>query len=135
MKIINKKFQNKAIIFDLTKDKVVYLNATKTAKQFGKEVKEWLKLKSTKEYVKALEIAVGGKNPHGILHTIQGGIPKQQGTWLHPKLTVFFARWLDIEFSIWCDVAIEEILEYLPKNDSIKVDYQYINSINQAKGK
>ncbi len=33
------------------------------------------------------------------------------------------------------EVAVGEILEYLPKNESIKVDYNYINSINQAKGK
>jgi len=111
MNLINKKFKDKEIIFDYVKNGVVYLNATKTAKQFGKEVKEWLKLKSTKDYIKALEIAVGRKTPHGILHTVQGGIPKLQGTWLHPKVTIFFARWLDMEFSIWCDKTIEEIIK------------------------
>ncbi len=32
------------------------------------------------------------------------------GTWGHPKLTVFFARWLDMGFSVWCDSVIEDIL-------------------------
>lgn len=27
------------------------------------------------------------------------------GTWAHPKLAVFFARWLDVRFSVWCDAA------------------------------
>lgn len=28
------------------------------------------------------------------------------GTLLHPKLAVFFARWLDVRFAVWCDLMI-----------------------------
>ena len=38
----------------------------------------------------------------------RGGI--EQGTWLHPKLAVHFARWLDPKFAVWCDEQIEQIL-------------------------
>jgi len=31
---------------------------------------------------------------------------KNGGTWLHPKLAVNYARWLDVDFSIWCDGVI-----------------------------
>lgn len=27
-------------------------------------------------------------------------------TYLHPKLAVFFARWLDVRFAVWCDLMI-----------------------------
>lgn len=33
------------------------------------------------------------------------------GTWAHPKLAVFFARWLDVRFAVWCDAVIEDILK------------------------
>jgi len=29
---------------------------------------------------------------------------------MHPKLGVAFARWLDVRFSIWCDMQIDNIL-------------------------
>lgn len=32
------------------------------------------------------------------------------GTWLHPKLGIAFARWLDPFFALWCDEQIESIL-------------------------
>lgn len=33
------------------------------------------------------------------------------GTLAHPKLAVFFARWLDVRFSVWCNAVIEDILK------------------------
>ncbi len=32
------------------------------------------------------------------------------GTWLHPKLAVPFARWLDINFAVWCDDQIDTLI-------------------------
>ncbi|PSJ79956.1 hypothetical protein C7N83_09155 [Neisseria iguanae] len=32
------------------------------------------------------------------------------GTWLHPKLAIDFARWLNPHFAVWCDEQIEKIL-------------------------
>jgi hypothetical protein len=32
------------------------------------------------------------------------------GTWAHPKLAVFFARWLDVRFAVWCDMQIDKRL-------------------------
>lgn len=34
----------------------------------------------------------------------------QAGTWLHPKLAVAFARWLDDDFAVWCDLHIDALL-------------------------
>jgi hypothetical protein len=36
-------------------------------------------------------------------------------TWMHPKLAVAFARWLDVRFAIWCDTQIETIIHGEPE--------------------
>ena len=33
-----------------------------------------------------------------------------QGTWLHSKLAIHFARWLNPKFAVWCDEQIEILL-------------------------
>ena len=40
----------------------------------------------------------------------RGGKPQEQGTWFHPRLGIVFARWLDLDFEIWCDEQIAELL-------------------------
>jgi hypothetical protein len=102
---------------DFTSD--AWFNATAVAKQFNKRPNDWLSLESTKEYVKCLhkalfpEIALPEKmvtEQNQLVRTKTGGIPGQQGSWFHPKLAVAFARWLSVDFAIWCDLQIEKIL-------------------------
>jgi hypothetical protein len=52
----------------------------------------------------------------------QGGNDKNaQGTWIHKKLIIAFARWLNPDFAVWCDLQIEEILKgELKPNTSYK---------------
>ena len=52
--IILKVFNEQDIFFD-RQDNLVYLNATKTAKQFGKRLDSWLKSPQTIEYIEALK--------------------------------------------------------------------------------
>lgn len=91
-----------------------WFNATEVAKHYGKRPNDWLNLESTKEYMACLvefhlpEKMVNKKNQLVITKTgkaINGG-----GSWFHPKLAVAFARWLDVRFSIWCDLQVEKIL-------------------------
>lgn len=35
----------------------------------------------------------------------------EAGTWGHPDLAIFFARWISPSFSFWCDKTIKKILE------------------------
>ena len=85
-----------------------YFNMTKAAKAFGKEVFEFLRLPSTAEYIEALT----GIFPDKELDKVQRGngqLPTV-GTWGHPKLAVYFARWLDVRFAVFCDMVIDDIL-------------------------
>lgn len=80
-----------------------WFNMTKAAQAFGKEMKEWLRLTSTEEYVTALEKV-------GFSHLLEAQRGRTGGTWAHPKLAVRFARWLDDRFGVWCDCVIDDIL-------------------------
>lgn len=85
-----------------------YFNMTRAAKIFGKDIKEYLKLQATAEYLEAMVELVGGNPP--IKVKWGNGRSLNVGTWGHPKLAVFFARWLDARFAVFCDMAIDDIL-------------------------
>lgn len=81
-----------------------WFNATEAAARFGKKANEWLRLPGTVSYLAAFTRKCGNipylKTRRGV-----GG-----GTWLHPKLAVRFAQWLDDDFAVWCDLQIDAII-------------------------
>lgn len=89
-----------------------WINATDIAKRFGKRPAKWLELPRTQNYIAALARAMGRtdvrKSDFGLVITRRGGL--LQGTWLHPKLAVAFARWLDDDFAAWCDLRIDALM-------------------------
>ena len=84
-----------------------WFNATEVAAKFGKRPTDWLKLDSTKQYIKALAENLRSEES-ALLKTSKG--KGKNGTWFHPRLAVPFARWLNVEFSIWCDVQIDQLI-------------------------
>lgn len=88
-----------------------YFNATVAAKPFGKMPKDWLKTDETQAYIDAVRRKILTEQ-YQLVRVVQGGSPEEQGTWLHPKLGIAFARWLDPCFSLWCDEQIEAILRH-----------------------
>ena len=106
MSIQTFNFGNVAVSFNQS----AFLNATEIAKHFGKRVQHYLDSERTQEYILALSEAV--KTASQNLVIVRKGNSKQftQGTWLHPKLAVDFARWLDPKFAVWCDEQIEYII-------------------------
>jgi len=110
MEIITKNFNGFAIDFSTNSETELYLNATQIAKQFNKQASKWLENKDTKEYIEAIYRKQNFAN--GDLVVIkQGGNPQEQGTWIHKKLIIAFARWLSPDFAVWCDMQIEDILK------------------------
>lgn len=99
-----------------------WLNATKAAKVFGKEVKRYLALDSTKHYLERLGDRLGSKSNDGFSDiTFKSQKGHNGGTYLHPKAAVHFARWCDPDFAIDCDMMIDDILrgetEVVPLTD------------------
>ena len=90
-----------------------YLNATAIAAHFGKQPRDYLKTEQTQQYIAALAENLSVKTKiltkeNQIVSVKRGG--DEQGTWLHPKLAIHFARWLDPKFAVWCDEQIEQLL-------------------------
>jgi hypothetical protein len=102
MSNITKQFDSTPITFNDDG----WFNATEAAKAFDKETAQWLRLPSTVEYMTALAEVIPVKIT-GLVATKRG---QAGGTWLHPKLGVAFARWLDVRFAVWCDAQIDAIM-------------------------
>lgn len=92
-----------------------YVNISPVSKVFGKRPGDYLRLQRTQEYIQALvQKYTATGNPateETFVYSVVGGDPQKQGTWLHPKLLIDFARWVNPEFALWCDEQVESILK------------------------
>ena len=91
-----------------------FVNATAMCKAGGRLFADYARLARTQEYMAALAdvvperpcgAAVAGNPITGsaLIHTIQGGTPSLQGTWIHPRLAIDLARWISPAFAVWMD--------------------------------
>ena len=112
-------------------DGEVYANATSMCKPFGKLAKDWLKTAQTQRYISALEQKEN--NPNGFTISSKGGIVENSGTWIHEKLVLRLASWLDVELELWIDEQISTLLREgevkIVKQDSYMID----NPVDRAK--
>ena len=99
-KIITRDYEGHAIAYQGDG----WFNATQAAAKFGKSPHEWQRLPDTVAYIAALERKYG-KIPYS--KSKRGG---NGGTWLHPKLAIRFAQWLDVDFAVWCDEQIDALI-------------------------
>ena len=86
-----------------------FFNATAAAKPFGKSPKDWLKTEETKEYIFAIRRKILVEE-NQLIKVVNGAPSTGGGTWIHPKLGVHFARWLNADFAVWADEQIALIL-------------------------
>lgn len=130
--VIPASFEGTTIRFDLNG----WMNVTDIAKEFGTRATEWLRKPDTVEYmvkrgkllglncvtvtqlneINGLDLSSGLSKSRLLSLAKKSGMVKATagkggGTWLHPKMAVKFARWLSVDFEIWCDIQIEQILE------------------------
>lgn len=114
-----------------------WFNATEAAKRFDKEPVHWLNQRDTVEYIAALakhsgktgflqelnkikdlngssaksrRLLLSLVKQTGLVRTKAGSPENGGGTWMHPKLAVPFARWLNVDFAVWCDGQIDAII-------------------------
>jgi hypothetical protein len=108
-RIIPFDYQGQAVSFNTDG----WINATVAATRFGKVPNEWLRLSSTEEYIEKLASRMAESNTGKsriTLVTTRRGNTANSGTWLHSKLAVKFARWLSVDFEIWCDEQIDALV-------------------------
>lgn len=87
----------------------VMVNATEMAKPFNKAVNDYLRLPSTNELIKAYT-RKSRISDNQLVITKRGSLENGGGTWLHEDIALDFAQWLSIEFRLWCNDKIKELL-------------------------
>lgn len=132
-KLIVSDYQGAAVSFT----DEAWFNATAVAKGYGASPTDWLRQRDVAEYIAALAKRSGKSGfltefnkikgldgsssasrtkllglvkSTGFLRIKAGSPENGGGTWMHPKLAVRFAQWLDVDFAIWCDEQIDRLL-------------------------
>ena len=132
MQLVTKDYQGHAIAYQDDG----WFNATQAAAKWGKRPNDWLALQSTKDYIEAFKRHNADVKKTHITRkgrfsdTGNSGITQEQGTWLHPKLAVAFARWLDADFAVWCDAQIDSLIR--GKDDWRKLRHASASSFKVA---
>lgn len=122
MELVTRDYQGHAITYQGDG----WFNATLAAEKFGRRVDHWLKTNETRDYIAAL-CEMTNTPEKGYLKTKRGA---DGGTWLHPKLAVRFAQWLDPKFAVWCDTQIDSLIR--SKDDWRKLRHQSASSFKVA---
>ncbi|MCF2502580.1 KilA-N domain-containing protein [Dyadobacter sp. CY107] len=86
----------------------VMANATAMCQAFDKRPNDWLSLGSTKRYIEAVTRKNGNIDYEAVI--TKNGRGDMQGTWIDQRLILSLARWLSVEFEIWCDERIAELI-------------------------
>lgn len=89
----------------------IMINATEMAKAFGKRPNDYLSLPSTNELIMAIT-RKSGNSENQIVTTKAGSSQFGGGTWMHEDLALDFAQWLSVDFKLWCNDRIKELLQY-----------------------
>ena len=73
-----------------------YCNLNDMARQFGKRLGDWTRLKGTQKLFQAFrdEPSYGGAEPIATCVT-------DRGTFAHPDIAIVFAAWCDPGFALW----------------------------------
>lgn len=104
------KYNNKEVTFQLTGKEGVVINATQMAKAFpNKRVNDYLRLPSTQELIQAITRKSRNSDYQAVI--TKPGTPQfGGGTWMCEDLALDFAQWLSVDFKLWCNDRIKELL-------------------------
>lgn len=87
-----------------------YVNATEMAKANNKEISHWFGTEDFNRYADAISQKTGIPR-NSLVIRVSEGFPAKKKTWVHPKLAIKLARWISVEFELWCDEHIKTLLE------------------------
>lgn len=85
-----------------------FVNLTQMCQANKKQINDFFRLKSTKEYLAALESETGIPVTE-LYQGFQGG-NSSQGTWGHPLVALRMAQWISPQFAVWCDAHIFNLM-------------------------
>lgn len=93
------------------KDGIVMVNATAMARHFGKRPVDYLRLPSTAELLEAI-VRKSHICENQLVMTAKGSPEHGGGTWMHEDIAIDFAQWLSVDFRLWVNDRIKELLRY-----------------------
>ena len=76
-----------------------YINATALCQAAGKRIAKYLENSSTQEFLSELATDVRIRTSE-LIQIVKGGIPENQGTWVHPQVAINLAQWLSPKFAV-----------------------------------
>ena len=82
------------------------INATALCKAGGKKLNDYTRLKTTQEYLKALENNTGIPVLDLIISDIGGN---HEGTWIHRKVGYHIAQWISPDFAVKVSNILDEL--------------------------
>lgn len=94
-----------------------YANLNDMAKATGKRVNNWMRLKTTKELIKAFEeeAVYGGAKPfydRELRSESTGQFVEGGGIFAHPDIAIQFAQWCNPRFALWVSRQIRHLMQY-----------------------
>ena len=98
------KYNGESITFELSNGEVM-VNATQMGRSFDKSPTHFLRNEQTLAFISALRNRI----PLEPVKVINGD---KGGTWMHQKLALKFAAWLNPEFELWVYDRIEELIKH-----------------------
>lgn len=101
-----------------------YWDATRMCQMYGKRVNNFLRIESTQRYLSALSKKLSipieieksamtenqGAEPNALIYKVKGGEVDQSGTWVHQRVALKLAAWLNEDFEVWVYGVIEELM-------------------------
>jgi hypothetical protein len=94
-----------------------YVNATAMCKANGKKWNDYYRLEKTAQYLQSLKKSTGF--PADPITTITYGPNEGRGTYVHHRIAVDLARWIDTDFAVWMDGWFLEEIEKQMASSSI----------------
>lgn len=87
----------------------VLINATQMAKPYNTKPAWYLRQEAVNQLIKSM-VHFLHLSEDQIVKTVNGAPSTGGGTWFHEDLAIDFAQWLDIDFKLWCNHKIKELL-------------------------
>lgn len=100
---------NKTFTVPFKHGKNILINATALCKAGGKKFYDYIRLKTTQEFLQTLE-SVEGIPSTDIMYINQGGDFKNQGSYVHQLIAIDLARWISPVFAVQITKWIQELM-------------------------
>src|SRR5690606_1749979 len=158
-------YYDKQVEFGVEENEIM-VNATEMGKVFGKRPVDFLRLASTKDYIEELKTAFTAfrSEDSSLLNAVNDDLPskntpkkaessllkpieivkpeKGKGedggvTWMHSRLAIKFAAWLDVKFELWVYDTVHKVtFGYLKEvNEEIKAKAILLNRKSELETK